>query len=73
MTDVLSTIDHRPYALPAGRWRMAQRWNDLLFAHWPISVDAMERLLPKRLAVDSFDGYAWAGVESVTELPFKQA
>ena len=62
MTDVLTTIDHRPYALPAGRWRMAQRWNDLLFAHWPIPVETMERLLPKSLEVDSFDGYAWAGV-----------
>jgi len=41
---------------------MAQRWNDLLFAHWPISVEAMARLLPEGLEVDSFDGWAWAGV-----------
>jgi uncharacterized protein len=62
MTNVLSTIAHRPYPLPAGRWRMAQRWNDLLFAHWPIAVDQMGRLLPARLEVDTFDGYAWLGV-----------
>ncbi|MBB5341833.1 YqjF family protein [Tunturiibacter gelidoferens] len=60
--DVLSAVEHRPYALPAGRWRMGQRWNDLLFAHWPIAVDAMARLLPDELEVDSFDGWAWAGV-----------
>ena len=41
---------------------MAQRWNDLLFAHWPIEVDVMARLLPAGLEVDSFDGWAWAGV-----------
>jgi uncharacterized protein len=41
---------------------MAQRWNDLLFAHWPIPVDEMARLLPPGLEVDTFDGYAWAGV-----------
>ncbi|NYF88633.1 DUF2071 domain-containing protein [Tunturiibacter empetritectus] len=41
---------------------MAQRWNDLLFAHWPIAVDAMARLLPAGLEVDSFDGWAWVGV-----------
>jgi uncharacterized protein len=60
--DVLNAVAHRPYALPAGRWRMAQRWNDLLFAHWPIAVDAMTRLLPDGLEVDSFEGRAWVGV-----------
>jgi hypothetical protein len=41
---------------------MAQRWNDLLFAHWPVAVEAMTRLLPAGLEVDSFDGWAWVGV-----------
>ena len=62
MLNVLNAVEHRPYELPAGRWRMAQRWNDLLFAHWPIAVDAMARLLPAGLEVDSFDGWAWVGV-----------
>jgi uncharacterized protein YqjF (DUF2071 family) len=62
MTNILNIVDHRPYALPADRWRMAQRWNDLLFAHWPISAGEMARLLPAGLEVDTFDGYAWIGV-----------
>jgi uncharacterized protein len=62
MINVLSTIAHRPYPLPAGRWRMAQRWNDLLFVHWPIAVDKMAPLLPAGLEVDTYDGYAWVGV-----------
>jgi hypothetical protein len=41
---------------------MAQRWNDLLFAHWPIPVGEMARLIPAGLEVDTFDGYAWIGV-----------
>jgi hypothetical protein len=41
---------------------MAQRWNDLLFAHWPIPVGAMAQLIPGGLEVDTFDGYAWVGV-----------
>jgi hypothetical protein len=41
---------------------MAQRWNDLLFAHWPIPVCEMARLIPAGLEVDTFDGYAWIGV-----------
>jgi uncharacterized protein len=62
MTDILSITSHRPYPLPAGRWRMTQRWNDLLFAHWPIPIDKMAPLVPAGLEVDSFDGYAWVGV-----------
>jgi uncharacterized protein len=62
MTNILSAVAHRPYELPAGRWRMAQRWNDLLFAHWPIPAGDMARLLPAGLEVDTFDGYAWVGV-----------
>ena len=41
---------------------MAQRWNDLLFAHWPIAVQDIANLLPPGLIVDCFDGYAWVGV-----------
>jgi len=62
MTDILSTTAHRPYELPSGRWSMAQRWNDLLFAHWPIPAGDMSRLLPPGLEVDTFDGFAWAGI-----------
>ena len=62
MSDILSTVAHRPYPLPTGPWRMTQRWNDLLFAHWPIAPAAMASLLPAGLEVDTFDDYAWAGV-----------
>src|ERR1700744_5244065 len=36
MPDILSTVSHRPWPLPTARWSMTQRWNDLLFAHWPV-------------------------------------
>jgi uncharacterized protein len=62
MTTILGTTTHRPYELPEGQWRMAQRWSDLLFAHWPIAVNDMARLLPPGLEVDTFDNYAWVGV-----------
>lgn len=58
----LQTTEHRPYPLPAGQWRQRQRWRDLLFAHWPIPADDMQRLLPPGLVVDSWDGSAWAGI-----------
>lgn len=47
--------------MPSGRWALTQRWNDLLFAHWPIPVAKMAALLPDWLEVDTFQGSAWLG------------
>lgn len=49
-------------ALPARPWLMAQTWEHLLFAHWPLSADMLRPLIPPDLTVDTFDGQAWVGV-----------
>ena len=59
---ILSSVDHRPWPLSQARWVMTQRWNDLLFAHWPLPVAHIARLLPPGLSVDTFEGEAWLGV-----------
>jgi uncharacterized protein YqjF (DUF2071 family) len=59
---VLDAVGHRPFPMPERPWTMTQRWNDLLFAHWPIPVETMAALVPAGLEVDTFDGYAWVGV-----------
>ena len=41
---------------------MAQRWHDLLFAHWPVPVEALRSLIPAALSIDTFEGQAWIGV-----------
>ncbi len=41
---------------------MTQRWNDLLFAHWPLPAATLAALLPEGLQVDTFQGSAWLGV-----------
>ena len=62
MSDILSTTGHRPWPLPGQPWSMTQRWNDLLFAHWPVTAAELVHLLPPGLVVDTFDGSAWVGV-----------
>jgi uncharacterized protein YqjF (DUF2071 family) len=62
MGDILQTTKHRPWPLPEGKWAMAQRWNDLLFAHWPMPAAEIEALLPEGLEADVFQGSAWIGV-----------
>lgn len=41
---------------------MTQRWNDLLFAHWPVPAAELTHLLPSDLIIDIFEGSAWVGV-----------
>jgi uncharacterized protein YqjF (DUF2071 family) len=41
---------------------MVQTWNDLLFAHWPVSAEVLRPLVPSALALDTFDGQCWLAV-----------
>lgn len=62
MQEYLVRTSHRPRPLPAGRWASTQRWNDLLLAHWPVPVAAVEALLPEGVETDAFEGSAWVGM-----------
>jgi len=48
--------------MPTAPWVMTQTWHDLLFAHWPMTVDALAPHIPSPLQLDVFDGRAWVGV-----------
>jgi uncharacterized protein len=62
----LRATGHRPWPLPDDSWRLAQTWEDLLAAHWPVSASALGALLPAGLEPDTFEGDAWLGI-----LPFR--
>jgi uncharacterized protein YqjF (DUF2071 family) len=64
----LDYIDHRPWPLPDRRWLWRLSWLDLLFIHQPISVSAMQKLVPQQLQVDTFEGTAW-----ISTVPFRMA
>jgi uncharacterized protein len=59
---LLATTHHRPWPLPSGRWAMTQTWHNLLFAHWPIPLDALRSIVPHELQIDTFGGHAWLGL-----------
>jgi len=61
MREYLVRTSHKPRPLPAGRWAMTQRWNDLLFAHWPIPAQMVEARLPDWLEADTYQGSGWLG------------
>jgi hypothetical protein len=47
---------------------MAQRWHDLLFAHWPMPATALAGHIPAGLHLDTYEGQAWLGV-----VPFRMS
>ena len=44
------------------------RWERLLFAHWPMPVDALAGRIPPGLVLDTINGSAWIGI-----VPFRMA
>jgi len=52
----------RPSDRPAG----FQRWRHLLFLHWEVEADAIQKTLPAGLEVDTFEGKAYVGVVPFT-------
>jgi uncharacterized protein len=59
---VLTETVHRPYRLPDRPWFMAQSWEDLLFAHWPVPVEELRRVVPPGIPIDTYDGRAWIAI-----------
>jgi uncharacterized protein len=58
----LTDLSHRPWPLPQRPWIMGQSWFDLLFAHWPVEPERIDRLLPRPLRAQLYEGNAWLGV-----------
>jgi uncharacterized protein YqjF (DUF2071 family) len=52
------TIEHHQSVA----WVMAQVWDDLLFAHWPLDPGQLERFVRPPLRLDTHAGHAWLGV-----------
>ncbi len=62
----LSSATHRPWPLPRRRWVMRQTWERLLFAHWPLPVEALAPMVPTDLTLETFHGWAWLGITPFT-------
>jgi len=60
--EVLQETAHRPWPLPKEPWLMGQTWTDLLFAHWRVSREELERVVPAPLLIDECDGSPWLGI-----------
>ncbi len=58
----LEQLAHRPWPVPSRGWTMGQTWEDLLFAHWRVPLEAVRAHVPPELEVELHDGSAWLGI-----------
>ena len=58
----LECTEHRPWPLPEKNWRWCQQWQNLVFIHWSIDKDWLQKQLPSGLELDLYDGQAWIGI-----------
>lgn len=59
---------YRPYPAPTAKPVMYQRWHDLLFMHWTVSLELLRPHIPLSLEIDTFEGQAWLAV-----VPFRMS
>ncbi|WP_408008009.1 YqjF family protein [Pseudalkalibacillus sp. A8] len=60
--ELLQKTSHRTAPLPNRKWRLTQRWDHLLFMHFPVSKELVREHVPASLELDTFEGEAWIGI-----------
>lgn len=64
--NILSETKHRPFDFPADKWTYYQEWNNALFLHWKVPFEALRKLVPEALKLDTFEGEAYISLVAFT-------
>jgi uncharacterized protein len=63
---ILSKLRHRPFPYPEAPWAFYQEWHQAIFLHWEVPVDILRKLIPKGLALDTYDGVGYISLVAFT-------
>lgn len=66
LKEIANSVSHRPWEMPNGSWKFYQEWNRALFLHWEVELSELEKLVPKELEIDLFQGKPWVSVVAFT-------
>jgi uncharacterized protein len=59
----LDETGHRPWPVPERPWVQGQTWCNLLFAHWRVPAEGLERVVPPAVPLHrDADGATWLGI-----------
>lgn len=66
ISEILAIHEHRPFPYPGTPWKFYQEWHDAIFLHWAVPVDILRHLVPKGLAIDTYDGMGYISLVAFT-------
>jgi uncharacterized protein YqjF (DUF2071 family) len=66
INEILYLSKHRPWKLPAEKWKYYQEWNKAIFLHWQVELNELRKFVPEDLEIDLFEGQAWVSVVAFT-------
>lgn len=64
--EILNTTEHRPWPLPAEKWKYYQEWNNVLFLHWQVNLTELQSLIPSGLEIELYNGKPWVSLVAFT-------
>lgn len=64
--EILNKTEHRPWKTPSEPWKYYQEWNHAVFLHWQVALAELEKLVPKALEIDLYEGTPWVSVVAFT-------
>ncbi|MDH7445825.1 YqjF family protein [Aquimarina sp. 2201CG14-23] len=59
---ILEQTNHRPWILPKEDWKFYQEWNNAIFLHWKVTLNELQKFVPKQLEIDLFEGEPWVSL-----------
>jgi uncharacterized protein len=63
--DIMQSLGHtihRPFPPPEKKWIMQQTWSNLLFVHFPVSINSLKEVVPRSLSIDTYKEVAWVSL-----------
>lgn len=66
ITELIETVEHRPWIIPKQPWKFYQEWNNAIFLHWQVDTNELKKFVPSSLEIDLFDGIAWVSMVAFT-------
>lgn len=64
--EILNATEHRPWKLSNASWKLYQEWDNNIFAHWQVDLSELEKLVPKALEIEMFEGKPWVSLVAFT-------
>ena len=64
--EIENNVEHRPWEIPAGKWKFYQEWNRTIILHWKVDTEILNEFIPKELELDTIEGNAWVSLVAFT-------